>query len=84
MFIVTIDRFTSNYHKAATVSSGQTEFQFKGCNLKFCSASYDLLVVVGAFTVQGHQHNQWRRRLRVYVDGRRRRAIGGPRHRQGS
>lgn len=29
MFIITIDRFTSTYHKAAIIPSGQTDFQFK-------------------------------------------------------
>lgn len=77
MFIITIDRFTSTYHKAAIIPSGQTDFQFKSCNRKFSSASYEWLVVVGACAVQAVEHNQWRRRLRVYVDGRRRRAIGG-------
>ena len=40
--------FVSKYRKGATVSTGNTEFQFKVANLNFHSDSYQWLVIAGA------------------------------------
>jgi CSLREA domain-containing protein len=40
--------FVSKYQKGATVSTGNTEFQFKAGNLNFKSVSYEWLVIAGA------------------------------------
>ena len=39
--------FVSRYQRAATVPTGQTEFQFKVADLNFHSSSYQWLVVAG-------------------------------------